>query len=374
MREAISRYPESADARMKYANMILQHGDERYYGDAERQVEELRKLAATSAQTIDLMVRVASKTGKSQQARASLLQLLPKTLDAETVKDDQLPMFEFIAALLVKLDDLENAERIYRFVAAGDPRKVFSLADFLGRYRDPDQCMELLEKSYRPEYAEATARVAIAVDRHQRDEVGDKYDDQITGWLNRAILESPDSITLQILLAEFEDLRTNYGDAAAIYQKLLSRRDLTGPPRAVVLNNLAFLIAVAGSSTEVGLDPLVLVQEAADILGPTADILDTRAVIYIVRGEHQKAIRDLVYSVTDNPNSAKYFHKAVAHLGAGENTAAIEAWEKAEELGDIRSELNRLEFDRFDEAQSKIEELRAQRRQLTDNDRSRRAS
>jgi tetratricopeptide (TPR) repeat protein len=130
---------------------------------------------------------------------------------------------------------------------------------------------------------------------------------------------------------------------------------------------------LAGSSAEVGLDPLKLVEEAAEILGPTADILDTRAVAYISRGEYQKAIDDLTFSVTDNPTPSKYFHKAAAHLGAGENTAAIEAWEKAEELGDIRSDLNRLEYDRFDDVKRQIEQLRAQQRQLTDTDRRRAA-
>ena len=60
-----------------------------------------------------------------------------------------------------------------------------------------------------------------------------------------------------------------------------------------MLNNLAFLVALAGNEAETGVDPLKLVQEAAQILGPTADILDTEAVIYTVKGDYQKAIREL---------------------------------------------------------------------------------
>jgi cellulose synthase operon protein C len=132
-------------------------------------------------------------------------------------------------------------------------------------------------------------------------------------------------------------------------------------------------VALAGSEAETGVDPLKLVQEAAQILGPTADILDTRAVVYSSQGDHQKAIRDLEYSVTDNPTPSKYFHKAVAHLGAGENKAAVESWVKAEELGDIRANLNRMEYPQFDQAKAKIENLRSQNAKLTDADKLRAA-
>jgi tetratricopeptide (TPR) repeat protein len=373
MRETVSRYPDSAEARMAYIRMILQHGDKRYYNEASQQLDKLLEIASTNAQTIELMVRVASKTGKQADARKNLLRLVPRVTDPKDITEDQLPILEYVATLMVELDDLDNAEKIFRMIVARDPRKTLALANFLGEHRDVAQCMEIIDQLYEPDLAEPVARVSIAVVRSRRDEVGEKYDEQVLRWLGRGLVENPDSLPLLMLSAEFDDLRKEYDMAAETYQKLLARKDLTGLRRAVVLNNLAYLIALAGSDAQVSLDPLELVQEAAEILGPTADILDTRAVVYTSQGEYQKAIRDSALSVTDKPSSAKYFHKAVAHLEAGENTAAIEAWEKAEELGDIRSELNRLEYDRFNDATRRIEEVRAQRRQLTDTDRYRAA-
>jgi tetratricopeptide (TPR) repeat protein len=301
-----------------------------------------------------------------------LLGLLPKVTDPKTIDEKQLPLMQFVATLLVKLGDIDNAEKVYRMVVARDPDKAFALADFLGTHRDTDQCMDLLDSLYRVETAELTLRVAIAAVRAKRDEIGDKYDDQVQAWLDRALLEEPDSMPLLMLQAEFNDVEKKYNEAADVYQKLLARDDLTGITRAIVLNNLAFLVALAGNEAQAGVDPLKLVQEASQILGPTADILDTRAVIYTVNGEYQKAIRDLDYSVTDNPTAAKYFHKAVAHLGAGENTAAIEAWDKAHDLSeDVRSTLNRMEFELYDQTKTKIEQLRGQK--LTDADRFRAA-
>ena len=88
----------------------------------------------------------------------------------------------------------------------------------------------------------------------------------------------------------------------------------------MVLNNLSFLAALAGSKAGEA-DPLALVQEAADIVGPNSDILDTRAVVYISQKKYERAIRDLEMSVTDNPTASKYYHKALAHYLANDMSA-----------------------------------------------------
>jgi len=97
-------------------------------------------------------------------------------------------------------------------------------------------------------------------------------------------------------------------------------------------------------------------------MGPNSDILDTRAVVLIAQKDYKGAIRDLELSVTDNPTASKYYHKAVAHLGAaktnvGENQNAIKAWEKAVSLGLDRNSLNRMEFEQYENVKSQIDQL-----------------
>jgi tetratricopeptide (TPR) repeat protein len=154
------------------------------------------------------------------------------------------------------------------------------------------------------------------------------------------------------------DLQKRYDDSANLYKKLLDRKDLVGPSRAVVLNNLAFLLALADKSTATDIDPMKLVTEASDILGPSSDILDTRAIVFISRGQYKEAVSDLELAVTDNPTASKYFHLAQAHLGAKESRAAIDAWEKAEGLGLSRESLNRMEYDRYEKAKAQMEKMR----------------
>jgi tetratricopeptide (TPR) repeat protein len=158
--------------------------------------------------------------------------------------------------------------------------------------------------------------------------------------------------------ADLLDVQKRYDDAAGLYRKLLDRKDLVGFRRAVVINNLAYLLALADKSTATDIDPLKLVNEAAEILGPSSDILDTRAVIFMSRGKYKEAIADLELAVTDTPTASKYFHLAEARLGAKQSRAAVEAWEKAQGLGLTRESLNRMEFDQYDKVKTEIEKAR----------------
>jgi hypothetical protein len=127
-----------------------------------------------------------------------------------------------------------------------------------------------------------------------------------------------------------------------------------------VLNNLAFLVALAGEKAGTDDDPLKMINEAAEIMGPNSDILDTRAVVHMAKGQYQDAIHDLELSVTDNPTASKYFHKAQAHLMANENRAAVEAWEKAEALGLNLDAINIMEHELHKELKAKIDRIRAE--------------
>ncbi len=158
--------------------------------------------------------------------------------------------------------------------------------------------------------------------------------------------------------ADLYDLQKKYDDAANLYRKLLDRKELAGIPRAVVLNNLAYLVALQENSTATATDPMKLVDEAVQILGPNSDILDTRAVVYISQKQYARAVNDLELSVTENPTASKYFHLAEAHLSAGERRAAVDAWEKAEGLGLTRDSLNRMEQDRYEKVKAEIEKIR----------------
>ncbi len=356
MEKTVARYPNSIEARQAYAGKLLARGDQRSLDRAAKHVSKLRELAPNSPITFELTVRLASKLGKQQQVRDDLLKRMPKIQDIKDMDDNTARSLAMFAQLLIELGDLDSAEKIYTELASRNPAMVYELAKFLGEHRDPEKCFAKLNEVYKPAAVSDILSVALAVDRDRRDKVGDKFDADIQRWLDAGLRESPDSIPLLIVQGDFYDLQKKYDEAAGVYRKLLSRKDLTGIRRAVVLNNVSFLLALSNSTA--GDNPLKLVQEAADIMGPNSDILDTRAVVLISQKDYKSAIRDLELSVTDNPTASKYYHKALAHYLNKENKAAVEAWEKAETLGLTRDSLNRLEHDQYEDLKKKIDQIR----------------
>jgi tetratricopeptide (TPR) repeat protein len=367
MLETIALYPDWTAPRKQYLRMLIQRGSPRELDEADSQIKRLGQLDQSDLEIIELAVRLQTKRGRTDRARRNLVAIMPKVDDPKEITEKQAVELELIAQLLVGLEDYDQAEKIYRLLVAYQSQRVLDLADFLGRYRDADQSFTLLQEIYRPERTSDVLRVALGTARLHRDTVEDKYDALMQQWLDRALREDPDSIKLLILQAETYDLQQRYEDAVATYQKLLANPNLKGTERAIALNNLSYMVALLGDKVQTDIDPLKLVQQAVQLLGPTAAILDTRAVVYTSQENYDRAIEDLELSLADEPSAVKYFHKVVAHLGASENQAALQAWDKAMELGLSVQELDRMERDRFESIKSKIDGLRPESTSLPES-------
>jgi hypothetical protein len=63
----------------------------------------------------------------------------------------------------------------------------------------------------------------------------------------------------------------------------------------------------------------------------------------------------------------------MAHMLARENREAVDAWEKAEELKLSRNSLNRMEYEKYDEMKSKIDQIRGGGASVTQSDTLRKA-
>jgi tetratricopeptide (TPR) repeat protein len=358
MESTIQKFEKSVRAREAYTQRLIARGDQNSIDRAKLFVSQIQKISPNYPAVFDLTVRIANKSGLQKQVRDQLVKRLPNFAEIKTIDPALQQTLVRFANLLVELNDVETAEKIYRELAARDPKLNFELARFVGMQRSPDECFAKLKELYKVDRINEVLSVALTVARERRDKVGEKFDAQIQSWLDAGLRENPDSITLLVTQADLYDLQKRYDDAANVYRKLLERNDLVGLRRAVVLNNLAYLVALAGKSAKTDVDPMKLVVEAVQILGPNSDILDTRAVVYMSQGQYKEAIADLDLSVTDGPTASKYFHKAVAHLRANESRNAIDAWQKAEGLGLNRDALNRMEHELYEKVKGEIEKIR----------------
>src|SRR5262249_34018821 len=111
---------------------------------------------------------------------------------------------------------------------------------------------------------------------------------------------------------------------------LLARSDLPSTERAVVLNNLSFLLATQGRDRD---EAIQLIDEAIKAFGPQSDMLDTRGIIYLSKGDIQQALADLSDAViATEPKAVQFVHLAMAQAKAKDESSARKSLERAKQL------------------------------------------
>jgi Tfp pilus assembly protein PilF len=91
-------------------------------------------------------------------------------------------------------------------------------------------------------------------------------------------------------------------------------------------------------------EALQLINRAIEIAGPVGSMLDSRATVYMARGEPGKALEDLQVAIADDPKPVRLFHQAQAYDLAGNEVAAKESLKKANDAGLTPEMLQRPEL------------------------------
>lgn len=358
MIDSIARFSKEPSIRVAYIQMLLDRGGPTELDMSIRQLKRLKEMAPTSFQTRELIARVAMKRGKVREGVAALKGMLPR--DLKLIKEEELPIVRRVAARLADFESYEAASALYRLAAEqGNGGDKIANAQFVGANVNTDRGLEQLD-SLRAELGELkVARAGVYVLRKEIEKALPTQEqfDKVADWIARGLRDDPRNPDLKTLKAEIFDMRQDYPTAIALYRELLEGEELTGIRRAIVLNNLAYMMALSEESDSSIADAKDYIAQAISLLGPRSDILDTRAMILIAAGEYSKAISDLELAVTDLPTASKFFHKAIAHLRSGENEQAARSWEKSLELGLERSDVSALEKAMFDEIKSELEGL-----------------
>jgi len=111
------------------------------------------------------------------------------------------------------------------------------------------------------------------------------------------------------------------------------------------MNYLAVLLALQGIKLD---ESLKLVNQAIEIAGPVAAMLDSRATVRMAVGEPDKALEDMAEALNDAETPVRLFHQAQAYEKAGQPNAAAAVMEKAMQKGLTKSMLQPLELPAFE--------------------------
>jgi tetratricopeptide (TPR) repeat protein len=242
----------------------------------------------------------------------------------------------------------EGAERLLNDYMSHEPRGTIAMASYVGRRGDVDRAFVLLEEARKNQPMIEILPCALEALRGHRDKATKERFKMLEEWVAEGLSVESNPQQIKLLLAELYDLQGKYADVIKTYREILADKDANSYQRALVKNNLAFVLAITKENAAALDEALKITDEAISVLGPTSDLLDTRGLVYLNMGKSKEALGDLRTSIAADASSTKYFHLALAEKQAGNVDAAKTALAKAVEMGVDANQFTPLEKSNFD--------------------------
>jgi tetratricopeptide (TPR) repeat protein len=311
--------------------MLLEHDE---VDKVEKLMEKLEE-AAPVAKLPDGNITARLKTSwlvKQQKTEEAIE--FAKSLISEPVEPEQVARLGMVVRMLEDLKDYADAEKFMRQWYEADPTQTVALGAFLGRRGKVDEAFTLFETAREKQPSPNVFVAALETLHLNSDKPAPAQTKMLEQWLLKAIEDADDAldaVRLKLLLVEVQDLEQRYGDSIKLYRSLLAGSDLNEQQRAVVQNNLAFMLVTRGTAKDVA-EAQTLIDEAVARLGPLPGVLDTRGLIRLAEGNAKLALTDFKTAVTESPTAVNFFHLALAEDKMGNAAGANNALEKAAEL------------------------------------------
>ena len=306
MFELLSSYKSDPNVRKLYVELLIDQGD---YSAAEIGIRQLRDMNSRDPTWIQLSAQLAAEKGDTNELKKLLNSLAPKREGA--LSEAHLKSILSVAQLAAQYGANDIAEQLFTVYVARKPDQSYVLARFHAYHGNGDRAIEMMKRLY-ADHTDDVVKLANVMLSVRREEVGDKYDEQIDRLIDAALREDPDSITRQLARAEAYNSQGRYQESIAEYEKLLARDDLTKLMRAAAMNNLGFQLGLLNERVD---EAEQLINDAMETFGPVEDMLDTRAVVRIAQGKYDLAIEDMQLALSVSRDPIKYFHMAKAcHL------------------------------------------------------------
>jgi len=268
---------------------------------------------------------------------ASLMEKFSDRLKADGKRADARDFVE-------KADTLFTSLRSKRVSETGD----ILYASYLARQKRIPECLEVLEECSTKCPPDALRSAALTL-IHSQAASPAQYQ-ELEKILVAAADKSNRPVPLLLVLAALSSAQGQHDKSIADYREILSK----DPRNYESLNNLGIDLARSAlgidrtQASQTLDEALKLVNEALAIRGPLAEVLDSRAVVYIVRQEPEKALEDLAAAIKDDGAAEQYFHQAWAYWLAGNKPEASTSFVAAMKKGLDRKDLDPREVSVYD--------------------------
>ena len=336
-----------------YAKALLEHGD---ISGAELYVNKLIKDFPNTAATIVLQAKLLFQRKQYEEA----LDLINKFVDQKnavpTERSKRLRMMaEEIEYLVTGLNDpdqksmadlyIRTAEKLYSQYAAESPSKSLDLAAFLNRQGKTEKAISVLEQTWKNSDPSNIAQVSLAATHNGRG--GKENVDRVERVLEEARRSQnfKDHPAILMALGDLCFGQERLEEAESFYRAALKRN----AAYYAAMNNLAVLLALRGEKLD---EALTSINKALEIAGPLGSLLDTRACVYIAKGDANNALADTEKAIADNPSAVRLFHQAQAFVLAGQKSKAASTMQKALKAGLSKDDLYSPEIPQFEELET----------------------
>lgn len=340
MQGLLAANPNEARYVQTYVDALLRQGENH---EAGLWFDQLKSISSSEITLLGLQVRVLIANERFEdviQVLEDKTQHLSKDGSQDVVATISLgQLLEVAGTRLEKLEKSEEAtklfnqsEKLYASVIDSEKSDPLVLAGFLARRQRFDEAIQAATKELSQATPEQIANFAVNISQQGKDL------NNLEQFLNQGLSEHKNAAPILSVLADVHIGQGRYSEAEKDYRKMLA----DNPNNVVVLNNLAFLLALREQNP---VDAKQFIEKAIDLAGPRAALLDTRGVVLSAIGEHLNAVADLQKAVAENPSANRLFHLAVALQRAGNKKAAADVLLKAKERGLTPEDFSPLEQD-----------------------------
>ncbi len=353
---AILKFGDDEQVRATFIDLLIERAE---FSAANKQLEDLKKFDSKSQAYISLSIKLAAESGNQAKLQSLLKSLLPQNLTG-ALDPKQLESILMVARLATEHEQYDLAAQLYPLYVQRTNQGALEFARFLALHGDATKSMELLKQLF-PKQMDEVLQICAEMLRERRQELGDKFDPEVDALMAAALRDDPESVRRMLLEAEILETQAKYEESVAKYENVLKRDDVPRMMSAAAKNNLGFLLTLLNQRTD---EAEQLINEALEVYGPVDDILDTRAVVRMARKDYDAAVEDMSLATSLSNDPVKFYHFAKANLLAGNDQAALKAWERAQKLGFTKEKLPVLERPDFDQVKGGIEGLRTQNAKL----------
>ncbi len=309
----------------------------------------LRRLKESSPD-LQATIRLEAKLALAEGDRGRAGRVVANLFDDEPLNAQNAPRQLSAARIAAELGFPEAADKVLESFATMSPEGVVAQAMSLGRQHRTTEAIEVIG-TVREKVSVAMFLEALAVIlRHAETTSDPAIDEQVVGWIEAASRENPGSNETLLQAAIAKEALGHTAEAEEDYRQLLASGGLGDVQSGIVAANLAWMLARSETADQA----LELVEKAIQELGPLPDILDTRALIRLAKGQTILALEDMNDAVL-SPSPLKLLHLAAIQTEISDLPGARASLARAKALGLGQERLGPDDASRLEKVESFLE-------------------